>query len=433
MLLSRRFFREKRNKPLRYLYSFLFYLIVPILFVRLLWRSRKNPNYRSRWLERIGYCPYIFNQCIWIHAVSVGESIAAIPFIKAIKKRYPDLPILITNMTPTGAARIKAALGDTVMQAYIPYDLPDAVERFLSRVNPTVAIVMETEMWPNMFAECKNRGIPLMIANARLSEKSARGYHRIASMTQEMLSAVSMIAVQASADAERFIALGIPPERIVVTGNLKFDLEIPQDLAAKSAALRTQLGDDRLIWIAASTHQGEEEIILAAHRLVCKKFPNALLILVPRHPERFAAMSELATQQGFRVARRSENQLCTSETDVYLGDTMGELLLMYSVADVTFVAGSFVEVGGHNMLEPAALGKPILTGPSLFNFAEISEMLFAAQAMLKVENANQLADAVIKLLDQPEFRKKMGEQALGVIVANRGSLAKQLQLAMNLF
>jgi 3-deoxy-D-manno-octulosonic-acid transferase len=422
-----------KDWSVRYLYSFLFYLATPFIFLRLLWRSRNAPDYRKRWLERLGFCPYLFNRCIWVHAVSVGETIAAIPLIKELKKRYPDIPLLVTNMTPTGAARVKAAFGDSVMQTYIPYDLPGAVLRFLKRVNPIVAIIMETELWPNLFAICKAHDIPIMIANARLSEKSAQGYQRISLLTRNMLPAINMIAAQAPADAERFIALGMRAERVKVTGNLKFDLEIPHDLVVKSAALRQELGQDRLIWIAASTHQGEEEIVLAAHRLISEKIKNVLLILVPRHPERFDAMNTLAKQQGFQTARRSLKETCVASVNVYLSDTMGELLLMYSVADVAFVGGSFVPVGGHNMLEPAVLSKPILTGPYLFNFAEISAMLFAAEGMLKVENANQLAEAVIAFLSNADYRKKIGENAHHVVEANRGSLVKQVDLAASLF
>lgn len=417
---------------MRYIYTVLFYLSLPFIFIRLLWRSRNAPGYRRRWNERLGFCPHVFNQCIWIHAVSLGETIAAVPFIKTLKKRYPDMAILVTNMTPTGAARVEAAFGKTVMQAYIPYDLPDMVTRFLNRVSPTVAIIMETELWPNMFTACKKREIPIMIANARLSEKSANGYRRIAGVTRDMLSAVSVIAAQATADAERFIALGIPRERVHVTGNLKFDMEVPPDLAERSKTLRTQLGNARPIWIAASTHEGEEEIILAAHKSIVEKNKDALLILVPRHPERFDAIATLVQQKGFSVARRSRNESCSAETNVYLGDTMGELLLMYAISDVAFVGGSFVPVGGHNMLEPAVLKKPILTGPHLFNFAEISALLFAAKGMIKVENADQLAKETTEFFNNTDYRNKIGENAYSVVEANRGSLAKQVQLALAL-
>lgn len=422
-----------KDQLLRYLYSLLIYLALPFIFLRLLWRSRNAPDYLKHWGQRLGFTPHILNQCIWVHAVSLGETIAAIPFIKILKKRYPDLPLLVTNMTPTGAARVKAALGDLVLQSYIPYDAPGAVARFLDRVNPSVAIIMETELWPNVLAACKSRDIPVMIANARLSDKSAKGYQRIASLTREMLKTVKVIAAQASADAERFIALGAPRENVKITGNLKFDIEVPADLADKTIALRAQLGKERPIWIAASTHEGEEEIILAAHRIVCEKNKNALLILVPRHPERFDAMTVLSKQQGFHTARRSLNEACTAETQVYLSDTMGEMMLMYSVCDVAFVGGSFVPVGGHNMLEPAVLGKPILTGPTLFNFAEISAMLFKAEAMIQVENANQLAERVNEFISNVDYRNKVGDNALGVVEANRGSLNKQVQLALSLF
>lgn len=422
-----------KDYPLRYIYSFLFYLALPFIFLRLLWRSRNAPAYRSHWIERVGYTPHLFNRCIWVHAVSLGETIAAIPFIKALKKSYPDIPLLVTNMTPTGAARVKAVLGNMVLQSYVPYDTPDAVERFLSRINPLVAIIMETEMWPNLLAECKKREIPVMLANARLSAKSAKGYSRVGSLTRDMLSAINVIAAQATADAERFIALGAAKEKVKVVGNIKFDIEPAADLPAKSIALREQLGAERPTWIAASTHEGEEEIILAAHRLICEKIKNALLILVPRHPERFDAMTKLAEQQAFNVARRSKNEPCTPNINVYMGDTVGELMLLYSVADVAFVGGSFVPVGGHNMLEPAVLHKAIITGPHLFNFAEISTMLFKADGMIQVENANQLAEKTMEFLTNADYRKKFGENAYSVVQANRGSLDKQFKLAINLF
>jgi 3-deoxy-D-manno-octulosonic-acid transferase len=417
----------------RYIYSFLFYLILPFLFLRLLWRSLSSPSYRKGFFERLGFCPFKMGQCIWVHAVSVGESIAAIPLINSFKKRFPDYPIVVTNMTPTGADRIRQALGEKVYQCFIPYDLPGAAARFFSNINPSIAIIMETEIWPNLFNECQRRKIPLMIANARLSEKSLKGYQRILPFIKKTLLTIDYVAAQSKVDAARFIALGIPDERIVMTGNLKFDLQIPVDLKEKSEKLKEQLGKDRLIWIAASTHPGEEEIILGAHRLICEKYKNALLILVPRHQERFDSMTQFAKDQGFQVVRRSKNEVCTLETNVYMGDTMGELLLLYSVSEVAFVGGSFVPIGGHNMIEPAAVAKPILTGPYIFNFEEISEKLFAAHAMIKVENVNQLAKAVNDLLGSPKTRNKMGDNAYAVVEENRGALDRQVQLAVKLF
>lgn len=412
---------------MRYLYSFLFYLALPFVFARVFWRSRRLPAYRARLKERLGYYPFKLDRCLWVHAVSVGETIAALPMIKALQARYPHLPMLVTTMTPTGAARVQLALGDSAKHAYLPYDLPDAVARFIRTMNPVACIIMETELWPNMIAACDKRNIPVCLVNARLSEKSARGYQRVGMLTREMLQKLTLIAANGQPDAERFIQLGMPQDKIIVTGNVKFDLMISQQLLDDAVSLRQALGGDRFIWIAASTHEGEEEMILAAHKQLRAKNPDALLILVPRHPDRFDAVAKLCEQQ-FTTQRRSQSSSVSKETAVYLGDTMGELLLMYAVADVAFVAGSLVPRGGHNMLEPAALNKPIITGPHIFNFAEIGELFYSANAMLKVSDANELAKQLLYLMSHPEACLEMGERARQVMDANRGALAKQLAL-----
>lgn len=417
---------------LRYLYSVLFYLALPFFFLRLLWRSRQCPAYRQRLSERLGFCPLQLKSCIWVHAVSVGETLAAISLINALKTKYPNVPLLVTNMTVTGSLRVKAAFGEAVFNVYIPYDLPDAMHRFLKRVNPVVAVIMETELWPNLFAACKQKNIPIVVTNARLSEKSMRGYQRIAPLTQQMLSAVQALSVQSAIEADRFVALGLPRERIKVTGNLKFDMELPADLSVKSDALRHQLGRDRLIWIAASTHPLEEEIILSAHRMIQQQMPGALLMLVPRHPNRFDAVAKLVESQGFNLVRRSQKSSCDEKTEVFLGDTMGEMLLMYSVCDVAFVAGSFVAVGGHNILEPALLHKPIITGPSLFNFSEISEMLLNAKGMMTVNNADELAQKIIVLFSDTNARHQVGENAYQVVEKNRGALQRQVDVIVDI-
>jgi len=412
----------------RFLYNLLIYLALPFILLRLLWRSRNLPDYRKNISERFGFCPHKLKNCIWVHSVSVGESIAAIPLIKLIQKNYPNIPIVVTNMTPTGRARIKAAFNETVLQTYIPYDFPDAVHRFLNRINPKIAIILETELWPNLFAKIKEKNIPLIVTNARLSEKSFLGYQRIASVTKDMLTAVTKLAAQGKADLERFISLGLSQEKGVFTGNLKFDLEITSDLFAKGEALRKKLGEDRPVWIAASTHEGEEEIILAAHKLILEKDPNALLVLVPRHPNRFDQVAELVTKNGFSMVRRSQNGECSSDTKVYLGDTMGEMMLLFASIDVAFVAGSFAEVGGHNVLEPAALSKPVLSGPILFNFTEISQKLMDAKGLLIVKNAEELAQTVNKLFGDKNYCKEIGENAKRVVDENRGALLKQFHL-----
>lgn len=413
---------------MRYLYTFLFYLALPFVLLRLVWRSRRLADYRRRWCERFGVSPHQLESCIWVHAVSVGETIAAIPLIKALKADYPTIPLLITNMTPTGAARVKAAFGDSVLQAYIPYDLPGAVKLFLKRIQPKIAIIMETELWPNLFAACKQANVPVVIVNARLSPKSANGYKRIGMLTREIFTAITALASQGKADAERFIELGMPKDKVTVTGNIKFDIEVPAELAAKSNVLREQLGDKRLIWIAASTHPSEEEIVLHAHKKIREKHPEALLILVPRHPDRFDGVAQLVEQQGFTLARRSRNDRCLPETAVYLGDTMGELLLMYAVSDVAVIAGSFAGIGGHNMLEAAVLGKPVITGPQLFNFAEISDMLLLAEGMIKVQDGAGLAENVNRLFADESYRDLVGKNGFQVVAQNRGALRKQLEL-----
>lgn len=410
---------------MRYLYSLLFYLALPFVFLRILWRSRRLPAYRQRLGERLGFYPVTFDKCLWVHAVSVGETIAAIPLIKALQARYPNLPMVVTTMTPTGAMRVKLALGETVTHVYLPYDLPDACRRFLRAMQPVAGIMIETELWPNMVAACYEKHIPICLVNARLSERSAQGYQRVASLTREMLRQVTLIAANGRPDADRFIALGAPKEKVMVTGNIKFDLVIPDELATASIALRETLGKDRFIWIAASTHEGEEEIVLSVHQKLLEVNKKALLILVPRHPDRFDAVAKLCEQR-FKTKRRSQAGMDNNAFDVFLGDTMGELLLMYSVADVAFVAGSLVPRGGHNMLEPAALCKPILTGPYIFNFAEIGALFFSANAMTKVTNIETLTEQLILLMQRPSERELMGKRALQVMNDNRGALAKQL-------
>lgn len=411
---------------MRYLYSFLFYLAMPLILLRLLWRSRRLPSYRERFLERFGFCSKLTKSCIWVHAVSVGEVLAAVPLVKKLKILYPDTPLLVTNMTPTGASRVKDVFGEKVCQQFIPYDLPGAVARFLNNTKPKVAIILETELWPNLFSACYKRDIPIIITNARLSPKSFKGYQFISPLTRKMLSQVTKMSAQSAYDAELFIKLGVPVDKLTMTGNLKFDIEIPKNLQGKGAVLRSTLGKDRLIWIAASTHLADEDIILKAHQKIKEKIPSALLILVPRHPERFDSVGTQCARY-FRTARRSRREALTSDIDVYLGDTMGELLLLYAASDVAFVGGSFAPIGGHNLLEPAVLQKPVLTGPILFNFLEISELLLKAKGLEIVDHADHLSDQVIKLLINADQRQAMGNNAYQVVNENRGALQKQLE------
>ena len=414
----------------RTLYTLLFHLGLPLVAIRLWLRARKAPAYARRIGERFAInLPAMQPGGIWVHAVSVGESIAAAPMIRALLERYPQLPITVTCMTPTGSERIQALFAGEprIQHCYLPYDLPWAAARFLNRVQPKLAVIMETELWPNHIHQCAKRGIPVALANARLSARSAKGYGRFARLTRPMLAEMSLIAVQTETEAERFRQLGARPECVEVTGSIKFDLSINPQLLADARELREQWqAQARPVWIAASTHEGEDEIVLAAHRRLLNQYPNALLILVPRHPERFNAVFELCRREGFATVRRSSGEAVNAATQVMLGDTMGELLFLYALADTAFVGGSLVPNGGHNLLEPAALAKPVLSGPHLFNFLEISALLRDAGALEEVDDAQGLALAVQRLFELPQDARRMGQAGLQVMQLNQGALQRLL-------
>jgi 3-deoxy-D-manno-octulosonic-acid transferase len=413
----------------RLLYTLLLHLALPLIALRLALRARKAPAYARRINERFSLgLPTMKPGGIWVHAVSVGESIAAAPMIRALQAHYPDLPITVTCMTPTGSERIQALFGASVQHCYLSYDLPWAAARFLDRVQPRLAVVMETELWPNHIHQCAKRGIPVALANARLSERSARGYARFGKLTAPMLGELSLIAVQTQTEAQRFLDLGARPGCVEVTGSIKFDLKIDAELLQRADALRQQWqATTRPVWIAASTHAGEDEIVLAAHRQLLKTRPDALLILVPRHPERFNSVHELCISERLTTRRRSTAEAVQASDQVLLGDTMGELLFLYALADIAFVGGSLVANGGHNLLEPAALGKPVLSGPHLFNFLEIAAQLREAGALSEVENAMQLADKVAALLNEPSEMQRMSQAGLSVLKANQGALEGLLE------
>ncbi|WP_442110258.1 lipid IV(A) 3-deoxy-D-manno-octulosonic acid transferase [Pseudomonas sp. NUPR-001] len=413
----------------RTLYTLLFHLGLPLVALRLFLRSRKAPAYAQRIGERFAMnLPPMRRGGIWVHAVSVGESIAAAPMIRALLQAYPQLPITITCMTPTGSERVRAMFADEprIQHCYLPYDLPWAAGRFLDHVQPKLAVIMETELWPNHIHQCAKRGIPVALANARLSERSARGYARFAGLTRPMLAEMSLIAAQTETEAERFRQLGARPNCVEVTGSIKFDLRIDDQLLPRARALREQWqASQRPVWIAASTHEGEDEVILAAHRQLLEHHADALLILVPRHPERFNAVYALCAAQ-FPTVRRSSAEVVTAQTAVLLGDTMGELLFLYALADIAFVGGSLVPNGGHNVLEPAALSLPVLSGPHLFNFLEIAAMLRDAGALQEVDDAQGLAAAVRRLIELPRDAQRMGAAGLAIMQANQGALQRLL-------
>lgn len=414
----------------RTLYTALFYLGLPLVAIRLWLRSRKAPAYAKRIGERFSYgMPILQPGGIWVHAVSVGESIAAAPMIRALLQRYPQLPITVTCMTPTGSERIQALFANEprIQHCYLPYDLPCAAARFLDRVQPKLAVIMETELWPNHIHQCAKRGIPVALANGRLSERSAKGYGRFSKLTAPMLAEMSLFAVQTEAEAQRFRDLGARPETVDVTGSIKFDLTIDPQLLQRAAELRGQWqAQERPVWIAASTHEGEDEVVLDAHRRLLANHPDALLILVPRHPERFNSVFELCQREGFATVRRSTGASVDAQTSVLLGDTMGELLFLYALADSAFVGGSLVANGGHNLLEPAALAKPVISGPHLFNFLDIAAQLRSAGALAEVDDAEGLATEVQRLFELPRDAQRMAEAGLSVMRRNQGALQRLL-------
>ena len=414
---------------MRFLYILIAYLLTPIACSILLWRGLHDRSYWENFRERFGFGQAVSGQkSIWVHAVSVGEVQAAVALVKELRRRYSGVPIVLTTVTTTGAQRARAVFGDSVDVRFIPYDLPGAVWRFFNRVRPRVAIILETELWPNLYAECGRRRIPLVLASARISPRSVGRYRMLAALFRETLSHGIMIAAQSPGDAERFRSIGASAERTHVTGNIKFDLSLPADVQPLGRALRLQHAPQRALWVAGSTHSGEELLVLDAQRQLRAMGTDALLILVPRHPNRFADVAQLLSRQNVNFVRRSSGVTASAATQVLLGDTLGELITFYAAADAAFVAGSLVPIGGHNLLEPAALGIPIVTGPHNFNSADIAQLLLEAGGAEVVQDAAQLAAALRRLLADPQLRKRRGDAARSTLDANRGALSRLLTL-----
>jgi 3-deoxy-D-manno-octulosonic-acid transferase len=365
---------------------------------------------------------------VWLHAVSLGEMSAAAPLIHAIQTRHSQIPLLLTTATPAGRARAQALFGAYVDVRFLPYDTPGSVRRFLARARPRLAIIMETELWPNLYKECERRGVRLVLANARLSAKSVARYRRLGSLFSGLFTTNVQVAAQSAEDAARFQSIGSAPQRIHVAGNVKFDLQLAAGIIDQGRSLRAAFGSGRPVWIAGSTHAGEEQQLLDAHARLLAEMPDALLLLVPRHKDRFAAVAELLARRGVRFARRSGGVAPDAGSQVLLVDTVGELALLYASADVAFVGGSLVAVGGHNLLEPAALGLPVLTGPYYFNSREIALLLLERGAALQVADAQELAAVLRRLLDDPEERRRIGTAGKQIVESNRGSVARLLAL-----
>ncbi len=405
------------------------YALVPVMLYHLVWRGLRDRNYFRRWSERFGwYGAAPLNGSLWVHAVSVGEVNAAASLIDALRTRYPDAPLVVTTTTPTGAARVQALWKGNVQHLYLPYDLPGAVRRFLAHVNPVLAVIMETEIWPNLYVAIGQSDVPLLMVNARLSQRSWRGYQPVLPLIKLTLAQVTVIAAQSEADARRLRSVGAPAERVRVVGNLKYDLRVPQGLDAQARRRRAAWGSARPVWIAASTHEDEEAQVLDVHARLRATFPDLLLLWAPRHPERFARVAETCLQRGLRTRTRSADEIASADTDCFVLDSMGELMGFYAAADVAFVGGSLEAIGGHNVLEPAALAVPSVVGPHTFNFADATVLLRDEGGLLQVADADGLARALAELLGDAPRRRAMGAAGRLTVERERGALARTLDL-----
>jgi 3-deoxy-D-manno-octulosonic-acid transferase len=413
------------------LYEIIWWLILPLALLRLRWRARRLPAYARRWQQRLAiFQPQELEALqgirpMWIHAVSVGESVVAVAMIEKLLLENPQVPIVVTNMTPTGSAWISDKLGERVTNLYAPYDHPWVVKNFLQQVRPRLLVLIETEIWPTWLQQAQQASIPVLLINGRLSERSATRYARVDFWSRPMFAALTFASMQAHADAERIKRLGVPAEKVAIVGNIKCDLQASAEVLARAQFLKRSLGK-RPIWVAASTHAGEEELLLAVHRQLLQQLPQALLILVPRHPDRFAQVAESLSDWSWQ--RFSETQLLSENVQVLLGDVMGQLLLFYGAADAAVIGGSFVPVGGHNMLEAMAMGAPTIIGPHVFNFQTLTADLLAQQALLQVQSADELLVPLQQWLSHPASALPQIKQASAFMQSNRGATEKNFQL-----
>ena len=407
----------------RAVYTLIGSAALPLLPLRLWWRGRREPLYRSAIGERFGrYRAGRFSApVLWVHCVSVGETRAALPLVQRMKDSYPEATILLTHMTASGRAAGRELFGDGVVQAWLPYDVPFAVNRFLAHFRPAAGFLVETELWPNLIAEAHRQDVPVFLVNARMSERSAASYARFSSLTRPMLQRLCGVAAQSPDDAARLTGLGAPAT--IVTGNLKYDVSIPDHALTLGAELKLRFGASRPVWMAASTRDGEEALILDA--IARTPMPTgSLLVIVPRHPHRFADVAELLRSRGVPFVRRSENRSVPADIGVVLGDSMGEMSAYYAATDVAFVGGSLLPLGGQNLIEPIALGVPVLIGPHTFNFAEATAGAIAAGAARLVADADEMARAVRELLSDPSRRKAMGDAAQTFHAAHQGAVQR---------
>ena len=423
---------------LSFFYDFLWWLALPFILLRMLWRSRRLPAYRNRLLERLSIIPPLtdkeasYKTRLWLHAVSVGEFLAALPLIRELQARYPHWLFIVTTTTPTGSVQVKKHLGDTVYHVYVPYDIKLLMRRFLAHLNPKLLIILETELWLNMITCCKERSIPVLLLNARLSEKSACGYARVMSYTQSLWRGINAIAVSSKADAERFIELGYPQQQLTIAGNVKFDMCFDESVKTKGRQLRNRLGLKRPVLIAASTHSPEERLILEIHLSLLKNFPNLLTIIVPRHPDRFGEVKKLIATKDLSCVTHSEfiqsHDHINSVVQIFLADVMGELPMLYAASDVAFIGGSMIPHGGHNTIEPALLGVPAIVGPFDHNFRAVNELLLTVSGLQRVSDQSGLQTAIATLLEDSNLSIKQAEFAKVAVDQSRGALQRMIGL-----
>ena len=418
---------------MRSLYSFLLILATPLVLPYLFLRGLRSPDYIDRWAERFArFEAPARTGGIVVHAVSMGEVNAASSLVQDLARRWPALPLCLTTLTPAGSARVRALFGDSVFHVYAPLDLPWVVRRFFDRVRPRLLIIMETELWPNLYHEAAARGIPILIANARISSRSLGRYRRLRRLTAAVLGQVSRIAAQSERDAARLLELGADPARVTVTGNLKFDVRLPAGLVDEGEAIRRSWGAQRPVLLGGSTHEGDEAPLLQAFARLLESFPDALLVLAPRRPERFGRAAQLARGAGLVVAMRSEGLALPAGTQCLVVDSMGELQTYYAACDLAFVGGSLEAHGGHNVLEAAALGRPVLVGPHTFNFEEITRQLVAQGGALRVNGSDDLHAELQKLFRDADLRDRMGQAGLQLVQSGQGAVDRTVALAAEL-
>lgn len=410
---------------MRFFYTVVLWLLLPYIFLRLIWRARKQPEYLRHIGERFGfYSAHGDKPVIWLHAVSVGETRAAQSLVTRLREIYPSHQILLTHTTPTGRAAGVQLYGDSVLRVYLPYDYPFAVNSFLRHFRPQLGILMETEIWFNLIHACYKTGTPLLLLNARMSNKSAQGYARFSRLTRNALGELTAVATQTADDAARMTNLGA--RNISVMGNLKFDIEPPPAMLELGKQLRKQFGIARKVFLAASTRDGEEALLLDALKKI--HIPDLLLVIVPRHPQRFAEVAHLLDQHGTVFQHRSENRVVSAEIQVVLGDSMGEMFAYYAAADITFIGGSLLPYGGQNLIEACAVGTPVLIGPHTYNFAEATRLAIGAGAAMQVQNCDALVAELKRLLGNPEALCEMHQKCAGFVEFNRGATDKSLQI-----